>query len=180
VDVGAWIGPLTLFAATRCRRVYAIEPDPEAYRTMLANLERNRLGNVVPFQVSLGARTGTRRMAVVEGKLGNSLTRLSSGDAATEEIEVSGMSWTDWMKLANPDPPALIKIDIEGGEFELVPAMKEYLESARPPLLLSLHAPLLPEKERERSLVALRDALLVYRFPAEDLTRFTTVLLLAE
>ena len=36
-----------------------------------------------------------------------------------------------------------IKMDIEGGEFELLPTMVEYLEKYKPNIYLSLHAPYL-------------------------------------
>ena len=34
----------------------------------------------------------------------------------------------------------MVKIDIEGGEYELLPVMRRYLTSHKPDLLLSLHA----------------------------------------
>jgi FkbM family methyltransferase len=163
IDVGAWIGPLSLFAATRSRRVFCIEPDPHAYRCLLLNLELNRLRNVVPFHAAVGARSGIRRMAVMDGRLGNSLTRLADLGQASDGFEVPGLSWSDWVKLANPGTPGLIKVDVEGAEFELLPAMKEYLALLRPPLLLSLHLPFVPADRWEGCLAGLREILALYR-----------------
>ena len=51
LDVGAWVGPVTLFAAKRCQaRVLAIEPDPVALGFLRENLQ---LSLVPPGQVSV-------------------------------------------------------------------------------------------------------------------------------
>jgi len=163
VDVGAWIGPLALFAATRSRQVFCIEPDYHAYQCLLMNLGLNGLKNVMPFNLALGSSTGSRRMSVMGGQMGNSLTRLAEQGQGAEQFEVPGISWSDWLDLASPGRPSLIKIDIEGGEFELLPAMKDYLLAERPPLLLSLHLPFLPEEQRDGRLGGLLDVVSIYK-----------------
>ena len=51
LDVGAWVGPVTLFAAKRCQaQVLAIEPDPGAFGFLRDNL---RLSLVPPGQVTV-------------------------------------------------------------------------------------------------------------------------------
>jgi len=162
IDIGAWIGPLTLYAASQSRRVLAVEPDFHAYRCLLENLELNRVRNVVTFQAALGARTEIRRMTVMEGQPGNSLTRLTDLGSDGDTFEVPGFSWTDWASLANPGKVSLLKIDIEGGEFELLPAMMEYLTAVKPPLLLSLHLPFLPRESHEKCLAGFRGILDLY------------------
>ena len=163
IDIGAWIGPLTLYAAGRSRRVLAVEPDFHAYRCLLENLGLNRLRNVVTFQAALGARTEIRRMTVMEGQPGNSLTRLTDLGSGGDTFEVPGFSWTDWARLANPGKVSLLKIDIEGGEFELLPAMMEYLSARKPPLLVSLHLPFLPLETHEKCVAEFRGVLDLYR-----------------
>jgi len=163
VDVGAWIGPLSLFAAPRSRRVFCIEPDYHAYQCLLMNLGLNGLKNVMPFNLAVGGSTGSRRMSVMGGQMGNSLTRLAEEGQGAEQFEVSGISWSDWLDLASPGRPSLIKIDIEGGEFELLPAMKDYLLAVKPPLLLSLHLPFVPEEQRDRRLGELLDVVSIYK-----------------
>lgn len=162
IDIGAWIGPLTLYAAGRSRRVLAVEPDFHAYRCLLENLELNRLRNIVTFQAALGARTEIRRMTVMEGQPGNSLTRLTDREDG-DTFEVPGLSWTDWARLANLGKVSLLKIDIEGGEFELLPAMMEFLAKRKTPLLLSLHLPFLPPENHEKCVAEFRGVLDLYR-----------------
>lgn len=162
-DVGAWIGPTVLFAARRCRKVYCFEPDPAAYRYLLWNLRLSGIRNAVPFNVALAAEAGIRRMASPAGELGDSKATLLPVPSVDGGAEVPCLRWSDWVSLPGVEPPGFVKIDIEGGEFELIPAMAAYLHRERPILHLSLHAPLLPDAERARSLATLLDAIRHYR-----------------
>ena len=65
-------------------------------------------------------------------------------------------------------PPTFMKIDIEGSEFAVMPAMRPWLERYHPTLLLSVHAPFLPAETRELSMAGLRDAL-ADLYPAFDI-----------
>ena len=168
VDVGAWIGPTVVYAATRSRQVYCFEPDYVAYRYLLWNIELNQLRNVVPFHCALGRTRGIRRMASVGQPLGESLTRfvdLQPPDSETtgRPIDVPCMSWSDWLELSGVDRVDFIKIDVEGGEFELLPTMKDYLAEHKPAVYLSLHAPFLPDDKRRHGLSEIVDVLSVYR-----------------
>lgn len=161
VDIGAWIGPTTLFAAQRCRHVYAFEPDPDAYRYLLWNLKLNAAAHVVPFHAALGTETGLRRLWGAEGRLGTSTSSLLPA-TGQPSIAVAAISWADWMAQVRPGRIDAIKMDIEGGEFELIPALREYLAAERPALHLSLHATRLPDAEREAALDRLLRILSMY------------------
>jgi len=163
LDLGAWIGPATLFAAKRCRHVFAIEPDPAAYRHLLWNLELNATQNVMPFQVAIGEETGLRRLAARGERLGDSKSTLLPGDAGGAETEVVCLSWRDWLALAGQPRIDCMKIDIEGGEFEMLPAIRDYLTSERPKLHLSFHVLSLPQEQRGRAIEAAMETLRAYR-----------------
>lgn len=175
LDVGAWIGPASIVAAGHCRRVFSIEPDPVAYRHLLWNIDLNALSNVIPFHTALGATTGLRRLGARGSRLGDSMSTLLPGNDLGAEADVLCYAWADWLAVAGNPKIACMKIDIEGGEFELIPAMRDYLTSERPTIHLSLHAPLLPEKDRESRLASLLDVLRVYpnfyRESREPITR---------
>ena len=155
VDIGAWIGPVTIYAAARCARVYSLEPDPEAFQHLLWNLRLNRLANASPFNIALASTNGVRRLASPDGRLGHSTSTLLEAHGRGEGADVLCMRWEDWLRTVSPPRVDFIKLDIEGGEFELVPTMEEYLRREKPALLLSLHAPSLPEPARRAELRAL-------------------------
>ena len=56
VDIGAWIGPITLYAAAAGRIVHAIEPVPANIMKVRANISANRgfSGTVTTHQVAIG------------------------------------------------------------------------------------------------------------------------------
>jgi hypothetical protein len=41
LDIGAWVGPTTLFGAQLAKKCYAFEPDPVAYSALIRNLDLN-------------------------------------------------------------------------------------------------------------------------------------------
>ena len=134
VDIGAWIGPTALYAAPRAKQVFAFEPDPVAFRSLVMNLALNRADNVVPYPVAVsdqwkgipfGAKTG----------YGDSM---SSQIWAKGDKEVPAVSFT--AILADLEP-GFIKIDIEGGEKFLFTGSHLLLEQIKPTIHLSLHTP---------------------------------------
>jgi FkbM family methyltransferase len=162
LDVGAWIGPVALAASPRCAKVYCFEPDPAAYRFLLWNLDLNEIRNVVPFHAALGSRTEIRTLSGREGAFGTSRSSLL-GVAGAPEIGVQGWSWGDWLETVRPGRVDVIKLDVEGGELELLPAMAGYLRAKRPALHLSLHGELLPEGERRPRIAEVLEAVRHYR-----------------
>ncbi len=162
-DVGAWIGPTVLFAAQRCRHVYCFEPDSAAYAELLRNLQLNAARNVTPFNLALAAEDGMRPLSSFGGEPGDSQSSLLAPAGAEAAMQVACLSWAHWLGIAQPPRIDFLKIDIEGGEFELLPAMAGYLASHCPPLLLSTHAPYLAGAARAAGMRCLADALRGYR-----------------
>lgn len=166
VDVGAWVGPTALFAAQFCGRVFAVEPDPAAYERLLANLRMNAAANIAPCHAAIAPANG--RVALANRRhFGNSMTRAqlstvdddgdgggdgSTGDLGGNRATVLGLrlaTFIDWLEIARID---LLKIDIEGGEFALLPALLALPMRLRPVVHLSVHAPLFPASERAEKL----------------------------
>ena len=141
--------------------MYGFEPDHDAYRYLLWNLHLNSLPSVVPMNAALGAETGMRPLYVAGGRQGTSQSSLLAA-AGQPSMPVFSIAWRDWLEIAKPGRIDCIKMDIEGGEFELLPAMRAQLEAERPALHLSLHAGRLPERERKERLDGVLDLLRVY------------------
>ncbi|KPK08782.1 MAG: hypothetical protein AMJ64_02295 [Betaproteobacteria bacterium SG8_39] len=162
-DIGAWIGPTVILAARQCRHVFCFEPDTTAYVELLRNLQLNGVRNVTPFNLALAARDGMRRMASFGGAPGDSRSSLLAAADDAAAADVPCLSWTHWLELAQPPRIDFVKIDIEGGEFDLLPTMAAYLAAHRPQLMLSTHAPYLARADRAASLRRLAESLRGYR-----------------
>ncbi|MDA7963338.1 FkbM family methyltransferase [Ruegeria sp.] len=146
LDIGAWIGPTVLYGARKARHVWCFEPDPTAFRHLAWNLDLNDIQNVSAFGVALSDRFGTARMASVRGERGDSTSSLlHDGDHGSDALTIA---WDQFVAANDLSEVSLVKMDIEGAEFFVLPTLLEWLETVRPALYLSLHSPLLPDEKR--------------------------------
>lgn len=153
-DCGAWLGPFTLYASQICRQVYSFEPDPIACSVLLGNVTRNRLP-VRVFNLALSDRNGIGAMSSFAGELGDSQSSLLRGTG----VPVTTITPSSAMDVLSLEPPTFLKMDIEGAEFAVIPAMRNLLQQYRPTLHLSTHAQFLPESERQEKIRGLLSAL---------------------
>ena len=156
VDLGAWVGPTTLHAAALARRVLAVEADPAALDQLRRNLAVNpglakgvevvpRAIHGTPGPVSLGARR----------KPGDSMSSvLLAGGASTWAVEA--ITPAELASRTADDERLVVKLDIEGGEYGLLPHLGPLLTARTAALVVSFH----PRMMRETSVrTALRAAL---------------------
>jgi FkbM family methyltransferase len=139
LDLGAWVGPTALYAAARGARVIALEADPVA----LAQLRRNLAVNP---DLAQRIEVLARAVHAAEGRVTLGARRKPGDSMSSVLITPGAVTW-----VAETITPAalaarigaggrlFIKIDIEGGEYELLPAMRPLLERPDCRVLLSLH-----------------------------------------
>ncbi|NVO55700.1 FkbM family methyltransferase [Rhodobacteraceae bacterium B1Z28] len=146
LDIGAWIGPTVLYGARKARQVWCFEPDPTAFRYLAWNIDLNDIHNVSAFGVALSDKFGVARMASVRGEPGDSTSSLLHD--GTHGSDALTIAW-DQFEVANDlSGVSLVKMDIEGAEYFVLPTLIAWLKKQRPTLLLSLHAPLLSAEDR--------------------------------
>ena len=115
VDVGANIGSYSILAATTGARCLACEPVPETFQHLLRNIALNGFSaQVDAHNVAVGASRGRLRFTRDLDTVNHVLAPNESG-VETTEVEVFTLDDL----LAN-DPPAVIKIDVEGYETEVI------------------------------------------------------------
>ncbi len=157
VDVGAWVGALTLYAATLGARVFAVEADPKALDQLRRNLAANPSLNA---QVSVVARALSADLHPL--RLG---ARRKPGDSMSSALLADGPTWT--AETTTPGAlsrdigtgvPRVVKLDIEGGEYAVLPTIGPLLEDAIG-LLLALHPDILAASGERDVAAATRRAL---------------------
>ena len=124
LDLGANIGTFTRQLAATGAQVHAYEPDPDTFARLAANTAD--LPNVTLHQKAVGAASGTvhLRRAVGYAADRERLSQASSvifrddGRFDGETIAVEQVGFRDL--LAGLPPVALIKMDIEGAEFDIL------------------------------------------------------------
>jgi FkbM family methyltransferase len=161
LDIGAWIGPTTLFGARKARHVWCFEPDPAAFRALAWNLELNDMRNVSAFPVAISEGFGVARMASFGGERGDSMTSLLNAGGA-QGVDVVTIGWEAFAGAVDLSGVSLVKMDIEGAEFDVLPTMLPWLKAQRPALYLSTHAPFLDAETRAVRMRALAESLSFY------------------
>lgn len=141
LDIGAWVGPTALFAAARGARVLAVEADPAALRELNANIAANP---ALAPRISVLARAaapepGQIRMGPAR-KPGDSMSSIIHGgrDGAWD-VEAATPAALMTAVAALGDGPLTVKIDIEGGEYALLPPLVAALPDRATTLLCAFH-----------------------------------------
>lgn len=135
IDVGAWIGPITLWAARRGALVIAIEPDPIALDQLHANVNANYLSQrvtIIPAAATMEDHGQAMLWSVRDW--GASTSSLTAQQGIPLEVPT-----VDILALCERERPDLVKIDVEGGEALFFPALGPILRELRVPVLLSIH-----------------------------------------
>ncbi len=142
IDAGAHIGAIALYAATIAKRVICLEPDPVS----LARLRRNIAANPALVE-RIDVIPRALRPAPGTVTLGSSA---AGGDSMSSTVfPHPKMAWT--VETITPADvaaeagggPLFVKIDIEGGEYELVPVGQPLWDRSEVTVLLSTHPQIL-------------------------------------
>lgn len=132
IDVGANIGTHVIAFARMAKKVYAFEPQPRLYRMLQANLALNNIKHVTTHRLAVGAYCGDILIADLPsdetvfnfGALPISFPGPNRLSAQMVTIDSLGLS------------PALIKIDVEGMESDVIEGAKETIKRHSPVIYL--------------------------------------------
>lgn len=143
IDVGAHVGNHTIYFCNHCGadEVWAYEPTPETFKVLVENVKNNCKNRVRCFRCAVGANKGFCELVENERSGQNKV----QGTSGTTEMEVLG----DISARV-----ALIKIDVEGLEFEVLAGAMPVIKRDLPELFVESFEPmekildLLPKKYR--------------------------------
>jgi FkbM family methyltransferase len=142
VDVGANVGVFSTLVGTRIPgvRITALEPFPPVREDLLTNLSLNDL-DVTVVDRAVSDVAGEATFEVLDRDVLNRLApsdHHDDGEGARSRITVPV---TTLDELVGGDPPALIKIDVEGSELLVMKGARRLLsDAAHSPVLLFEHA----------------------------------------
>lgn len=147
-DVGSNVGYYTLLAAPivgQHGKVHAFEPVSEQHAGLRANVERNRLQNVVPERLIITDRAGTMEINLgSEDNAGTaSVNMVYRENRATERVDCTTLD--QYLKGREVRQLDVLKIDVEGHEPQVLRGMTETLRTLRPLLLVEVRGEMLEE-----------------------------------
>lgn len=129
LDIGANVGNHTIYFSRFCNfdEVWAYEPDPDSFALLQYNVEENTTRTVRAFNVAIGNKTGTVRMT--SDPVNPSRNHITKGGGR----EVPIVPITTNLQVA------LIKIDVEGHELEVIKGAYDVINRERPELFIEHH-----------------------------------------
>jgi FkbM family methyltransferase len=135
LDVGANVGLYAVVAGMRVGpggAVVAVEPLPEARELLVRNLKNNQTQNVTVLPVAAGDHPGTLELRRFGGEVGTT-SAVHGGDVA---VDVEQARLDDLLPHARFD---VVKIDVEGYEYQALMGMKQILARSQPLLFLEFN-----------------------------------------
>jgi FkbM family methyltransferase len=131
-DIGANVGLMAVEVAKRFAdqvRVFAFEPQPSLARTIAISASLNKFQNLRVFPIMLGKEPGRAELFIASHSIHASAISREAGAAVIhcpvgtiDEMLADGL-------LA---PPDVIKIDVEGGEFDVFRGAQKTIAEHRP------------------------------------------------
>lgn len=132
VDVGGYIGDFALFAAKRLNasRVITCEPSPRNLKLLEANVGANKLGATIKI-IDRAVTNGDPIRLDVDAP-DDEQCCISAFNAGSGKSQIAGISLAQIIEFERLDHIDLLKLDCEGGEYEIIrTAPKEVLSKVR-------------------------------------------------
>lgn len=150
VDVGANIGLMSIIAQKKVGetgQVWAFEAHPKTFEILEKNLELNDLNSVHSFECGLGNRK--EKLTLYDNwsiNRGAASTVVQAENAKTTEISILTL---DEVVIGQGIFVDMIKIDVEGMEWEVLDGAKRTIETCRPILIVEFSTERKAGKSRE-------------------------------
>jgi FkbM family methyltransferase len=140
IDIGAHIGYYTLLFA-KCvgpgGRVFAFEPFPGNFALLQRNINLNNLKNVQLMREAIFSRTQQMTISAPEDEP-NPGSGSMHEEAGQRQYQVEAITLDDFCdRLALQ--PDVVKMDIEGAEYDALLGARKAIGLCRPKLLIELH-----------------------------------------
>lgn len=167
LDIGASIGYYTILAANKASKgvVVAVEPHPQIVEVLQRNVELHQLKNVRVVKCALsgpnsgekvsmtegGGRGGSEIIqqrapwpvrlmrSIKDGSIVNKVARRIKPGPAPQKFEAKAQTLDDLIESLRLQRVDLLKMDIQGAEYEVLLGATKTLKDFRPILLVELH-----------------------------------------
>ena len=134
-DIGAHIGYYSSMAAVINRgsgHIFAFEPRLMNIKFFRKHIGVNKFQNITLFEAAAGETDGMVRFDDKQGSATGFVTR--EGNLEVKQLSIGRM-----IKDGTLPVPGFIKIDVEGGEKEVLANLSDIISSARPVMLVATH-----------------------------------------
>jgi FkbM family methyltransferase len=139
VDVGAHAGFFSLYARTLNPNVpiFALEPEPQNILALTKTIADNALSNIQVVPKALYSQTGRANLIVTADTHNHYLERPFKNDG--HKIRVATTTLADLRATHDIKKIALLKMDIEGGEYAIFESMSDEDFASVQAIILEYH-----------------------------------------
>lgn len=141
IDIGANIGIFSLFAAFNgSRKVFAYEPNSEAYNCIINNISKNNLKDIIiPFKLGVTSESNETVKILKAASPQNSITYEKIGTSDNGYEFVNTISLNDIVLKQNIPFVDLLKLDCEGSEYDIISSTNETTFSKIKSIVVEYH-----------------------------------------
>jgi FkbM family methyltransferase len=145
LDIGANVGAHTLRLLRTVGdkgKVYAFEPTDYAYNKLIGNISLNRYKNITPVKMVLSDKNALRQ------KINFRSSWPTKGKPLEQESEVDFIRLDDWCERENILNVDLIKLDVDGNEYNVIKGAGSMLTKWHPLILMEAWGPNFSDESR--------------------------------
>jgi len=141
-DLGANLGYFSILCSAYGNesKIFAFEPIPENMRVLCRHLLMNNINNVTPVNLAISDHMGLIDFSADNRSVSYTYKQASSYYGNRQlKIKVGILSMDSLASHFGFPDPDVIKIDVEGAEFDVLSGGVEMINRCRPKILLSTH-----------------------------------------
>lgn len=154
IDIGSWVGPISLYYADKYRRVFAIDADKESIKVLKQNIVLNNFHNVLVIDNAIYSENKRIYFGPNEyyhtKEMNISVSQSRESKLYDCDYEVDGITFDELIKRYQIDNDnnnnnnnnnniGMIKCDIEGGEENIINDVLTYGYNYHVPIWMSFH-----------------------------------------
>ncbi|MFT4283128.1 MAG: FkbM family methyltransferase [Candidatus Woesearchaeota archaeon] len=133
VDCGAFVGDsLLILNKFKFGKIYCIEPDSRNYDLLIKTIKMNNIKNAFPLKLGVGEKN--KKISLSNSGTSSFINENISNTENSEIINI--VSLDSYFKDADID---LIKMDIEGYEYEAIRGSMDIIRENKPVLIICLY-----------------------------------------
>jgi FkbM family methyltransferase len=158
IDIGGWIGTTSMYGSRKSKQVYSIEAENKSFNDMMINLTTNCINNYTLINKAIfnidniKVKFG-RNIHLPNSKMNDSTTQIYNDDITTTEYYLADTITIETIintYQINVSEISLIKVDISGGEENILNDLFDIHIKYSIPLYISFHHSWWKDKNLDR------------------------------